>query len=75
MDRTLIKSTYNGFNFYRLFNNRFDFEIETNLENGDCLSVKTNDNARVTKWLDASAECVDSSEALAIINQGIDYEC
>lgn len=71
MTKVLIRSNYSGFNFYRLHGCEHDFAVETELDNGDCLCVKTNDNAKVTKWLEAFGGCVDQLHALAMINQSL----
>ncbi len=69
--KRLIHSTL-SFNLYRLFDSkRFDFEIETPLANGDCSSLKTSDNARLSKWLENSGVCADRLQSLDFLNHGL----
>lgn len=69
--KRLIHSTL-SFRLYRLFDSkRFDYEIETPLANGDCSSVKTSDNARLSKWLENIGVCADRLQALDFLNQGL----
>ena len=71
MNKTLIYSNL-SLSLYRLFDSkRFNFEIETPLPNGDCLSLKTSDNARLTKLLEQSGICADRLQALDFINYGL----
>lgn len=70
MNKKLIHSNL-SFNLYRLFDSkRFDFEIETPLANGDCLSLKNSGNERLTKMLEQGGVCADRLQALDFINHG-----
>ena len=69
--KRLIHSTL-SFNLYRLFDSRhFDFELETMLTNGDCMSLKTSDNSRLTKLLEQGGVCSDRLQALDFLNNGL----
>lgn len=71
MNKVLIYSNL-SLSLYRLFDSkRFDFEIETPLPNGDCLCLKTSDNARLTKLLAQGGICADRLQALDFINHGL----
>ena len=71
MNKQLIFSNLN-LKLYQLpYSSKFDFEIETPLENGDCLSFKTTDNARLCKWLENGGVCADRLQALDLINHGL----
>ena len=71
MNKVLIYSNL-SLSLYRLLDSkRFDFEIETPLPNGDCKSIKTSDNAQLTKLLEQSGICADRLQALDFINHGL----
>jgi hypothetical protein len=70
MTKQLIFSNLN-LKLYQLpYSNSFDFEIETPLENGNCMSLKTSDNAVLCKWLENGGVCADRLQALDLINHG-----
>lgn len=71
MGKALIHSTL-SFSLYRLFDSkRFNYKIETPLPNGDCVSLKTSDNARLSKWLVNGGVCADRLQALNFLNHGL----
>ena len=67
MSKKLIYSNF-GLRIYRLFGLPFDFEIEQPLSNGDLMTLKTSNNARLTKLLVNNGICPDKLEALDLIN-------
>ncbi len=56
---------------YRLYGSKFDFEIQQPLSNGDLIIFKTNDNARLTKWLFNSGLCADRLQALDLLKHDL----
>lgn len=71
MTKQLIFSNLN-LKLYQLpYSSKFDFEIETPLENGDSMSLKTCDNSRLCKWLENGGVCADRLQALDLINNNL----
>jgi hypothetical protein len=70
MSKKLIYSNL-SLRIFRLFGSPFDFEIEQPQSNGDLITFKTCDNARLTKWLFNSGICSDKLQALDLINHGL----
>jgi len=71
INRTLIHSSYNGVNIYRLKSKKYYFELEQLLEDGNLKSLKTSDNAKLTKLLVNTGICTDRLKALNLINHGL----
>jgi len=69
MSKKLILNNF-ALKVYRLYGCDFDFEIEQPLANGDLITFKTCDNARLTKWLFNSGIVADKLNALDLINHG-----
>lgn len=69
-NKSLIYSSYNGVKIYRLKSKNFNFELEQSLEYGDLMTLKTSDNAKLTKILVNTGISPDRLKALGLINHG-----